>query len=240
VKTVGVIGGMGPRATVDFMQRVIAATGGAERDQDHLHMVVDHDPTIPDRSAAVAGLGDDPSARLATAARRLESAGAELLVMPCNTAHRFSGAVVASVGVPLVDWPRAVVERLVQRGVSHIGLVATNGTIASGVYDRAVQSLGTQLVLPAPAEQASVMSAIYELKGGGCGVGSRLRTVAASLLLRGAECVLVACTDLSAWAAAGARSLSGDPELEHDASQIVAEALVAHVREGARVPFAGI
>jgi len=87
-KTVGVMGGMGPSATVDFMAKVIALTG-AGRDQDHVHMIVDNDPTIPNRQRAISMGSDDVSARLATMAKRLKDAGAEFLVLVCNTAHVF-------------------------------------------------------------------------------------------------------------------------------------------------------
>jgi len=87
-KTAGVMGGMGPDATVDFMAKVIALTDSG-RDQDHVHMIVDHDPTVPNRQEAIRGEDSDVADRLAAMARRLQDAGADFLVMVCNTAHVF-------------------------------------------------------------------------------------------------------------------------------------------------------
>jgi len=96
------MGGMGPDATVDFMAKVIALTDSG-RDQDHVHMIIDHDPSIPNRQAAINSGNDDVSARLAEMAQRLESAGADFLVMVCNTAHFFLEAVNSSTSIPFIS-----------------------------------------------------------------------------------------------------------------------------------------
>lgn len=100
-KTVGVLGGMGPDATVDFMSQVVALTS-AEKDQDHIHMIVDHNPKVPDRQAAMRGDRSVVSTVLARMALRLEAAGADFLVMPCNTAHAFLDDVLPRIRVPFL------------------------------------------------------------------------------------------------------------------------------------------
>ena len=101
-KIIGVLGGMGPDATVDFMSKVIALTP-ADKDQDHIHMIVDHNPGVPNRQAAILGDGQDPGPELAAMAARLEAAGADYLVIPCNTAYVFKDAVVGASGVPCLS-----------------------------------------------------------------------------------------------------------------------------------------
>src|SRR5210317_2431954 len=100
--TAGVLGGMGPDATVDFMAKVIAATS-AETDQDHARMLVDHNPKVPNRQAALLGNGEDPGPVLAAMAKGLQEAGADFLVMPCNTAHVFEQSIISAVDIPLVS-----------------------------------------------------------------------------------------------------------------------------------------
>src|SRR4051812_27943024 len=111
---VGVLGGMGPAATVDFLRRVVAATP-ATRDQDHLRLLVDSNPAVPDRTAALLGAGPDPTPVLVAMARGLEAQGADLLVMPCNTASAFADGVQRAVTVPLLRWPDVVAEELLAR-----------------------------------------------------------------------------------------------------------------------------
>lgn len=111
-KVVGIIGGMGPEATVDFMRRLVAATP-ARDDQDHLHMLVDNNPKIPSRIAAlIEGKGEDPAPVLCEMANGLQAQGADFLVMPCNTAHYYLPKIAASVGIPLLDMVALSIDRL--------------------------------------------------------------------------------------------------------------------------------
>ncbi|MCA1705022.1 MAG: amino acid racemase, partial [Actinobacteria bacterium] len=98
--TVGVLGGMGPLATAEFMRLLVASTP-AKRDQEHLHVIVDSNPMIPNRTAALLHGGEDPTPMLVESARLLESAGAEILAMPCNTAHCFLADIQAAVSIPV-------------------------------------------------------------------------------------------------------------------------------------------
>jgi aspartate racemase len=191
---------MGPAATAEFLRRLIEATP-AGRDQDHLHVLVDNDPSVPDRTAALLGEGPDPTPHLLTMARRLAAAGAQLLVMPCNTASAFATRLADEISVPLLRWDAAVAAGLTRRrpGIARLGLLATSGTLASGVYQQVLAGVGVELVVPDAAAQERVMGLIRARKGG---VPRRwlrreLRDAAAGLRVAGAHDVLLACTELS-------------------------------------------
>ncbi len=196
-KTVGIIGGMGPAATCDLMEKIIALTR-ASRDQEHLHVIADVNTAIPDRTEAILHGGPDPAPEMVKSARRLESAGAELLIMPCNTAHYFYDDVAAAVGIPVLHMARETAAVLRAAGIETAGVLATDGTVQSGVYERALAEAGVRAVYPGPAMQHEVMRLIYE------GVKARavpLETIPVGDILadvraQGAETVLLACTEL--------------------------------------------
>lgn len=188
-KTVGVLGGMGPEATIDFMSRVLAHTD-AVADQDHLHLIVDQNPGVPSRQDALLGDGEDPGAAMAEMAQRLEAAGADFLVIPCNTAHAWQQVVQDTVEIPLlsiVDATMAACE-----GYSPIGLLATDGCLKAGVYD------ANNALLPNDKDQFRVMEMINAVKGSGPSdeLSSQMRQVAMTLVDRGAQAIVAACTEI--------------------------------------------
>ena len=197
---VGVIGGVGPLATAYFLQLVVSLTE-AERDQDHLDMVVLNHATIPDRTAFVLGRSDaDPGPVLARDARRLEAFGVSFLVMPCNTAHYFTQQVLDAVRVPFVSIIDTTVAAARERvaGLTTVGLLATAGTAASGVYQDAFAAHGVETLVPDDADQAVVSRIIYEQVKAGRPVDlDALRGVTANLVERGASVVILGCTELS-------------------------------------------
>lgn len=222
---IGVIGGMGPAATADFYARLVEATP-ARRDQDHLHVVIDGNPAIPDRSAALLRRGPDPTPLLVDAARRLESMGAELLVMPCNTASAFSDAVSRAVRCPLLRWHEVAVAELRARvpQARSVGLLATEGTVAAGVYQRALAHGGLACVVPRAALQAQVARIIARRKAGDA--SEPLRTELGAVVSGvAADVVLLACTELSSLRL---ERVSG----VLDASQLVAEHVVRRTHQG--------
>ncbi|MFZ0996452.1 MAG: amino acid racemase [Candidatus Dormiibacterota bacterium] len=228
-RTVGVIGGMGPAATVDFLARIIAATP-AERDQDHLHVLVDCDPAVPDRTAYLRREGPDPRPALIAMASRLELAGADFLVMPCNTAHAFADDIRAKVAIPLVDWPSVVADAVAATGVTQVGILASTGTLMADVYRGPLERRGLRAVVPTPPAQAKVMRAIYGSEGvkhlGPASPVARqdLLSGALDVIAQGTGALILACTEFSAISAV--QSLEAKvPVL--DASQIVARHVVA-------------
>lgn len=201
---VGVIGGVGPAATVCFLDLVVRHTA-AERDQDHLDLVVLQHASIPDRTAYILGRSaDDPGPVMAADARRLERLGVGFVVVPCNTAHHFTDEVAAAVGVPVLSIVDETADEVVQRGdVARVGVLATSGTLAASVYQRAFAARGVEALVPDDAEQDVVMRIIYEqVKAGRPADVAALHGVADALQARGADVVVLGCTELSVVAAA--------------------------------------
>jgi aspartate racemase len=210
MKTIGVIGGMGPAATVDFLRRIVEATS-ASRDQDHLHVLTDCDPSIPDRTDWILGRGPDPTPQLCAVARRLERWGADFLVMPCNSAFVCAPSITAVVDIPLLDWPGIAADATLAEHDGPVGILATKGTIAAGTYQRSFAHRGTETLIPVPRDQLRVSRAIDAVKMDGpssYAALERLIAAAASLAAAGAQTLLLACTELSA--IAGARPVD-DP-----------------------------
>ena len=201
LRTVGVLGGMGPEAGASFLVRIIRETA-AGRDQDHVPVILYSVPQVPDRTAAVLRGGPSPVPALRRGLAALRAAGADFAVMPCITAHHFFGRLDAGSPLPLVslvDETVAAVRRL-RPAPERIGLLATDGTVRSGVLARAFAAAGIGIVVPSARDQRRVMTAIYGKKGikAGSLEGPRavLLEVAAGLVARGARAVLAGCTEV--------------------------------------------
>jgi aspartate racemase len=186
---------MGPDATADFMSRVIRATP-AEKDQDHLRMLVDNNPHVPNRQEALLRGGEDPGPALASMARGLAAAGADFLVMPCNTAHAFADAITTAVDIPLVSIIDVTVEAC--GAAAAIGVLATDGCLSSGVFQAALASRDRRAVLPDDAETKALMSLITRIKAGDTGpeVADGMCELAAAMVTRGAEVIIAGCTEI--------------------------------------------
>jgi aspartate racemase len=194
-RTVGVLGGMGPRATVDFFQKLIDRTPAA-RDQDHLRVIVDSNPKIPDRSRCILEGGEDPTPALVATAQNLERAGADFLVIPCNTAHYFLDRIRSAVRVPVLDITEAVARRA--REFSTVGLLATCATVVTGLYQRTLGRYGCRVLVPSPPRQEQVDRAIYAVKAGDLGPQVRewVREAAQELVASGAQALVLGCTEV--------------------------------------------
>ena len=192
--TVGVLGGMGPAATLDFLQKLHAATP-ATRDEDHLRVITDSDPRLPGRNAALRGDGPSPGPAMVRMAQGLVAAGAELLAMPCNAAHGWAGEIEAAVDVPFVSMIDAAADVLARAGARRVGILAAEATLLSELYRNALASRGIAVV---DVEVAAIMPLIMAIKGGDTGVSVRdaMAELAASLVARGADTVLAACTEV--------------------------------------------
>lgn len=200
--TVGIVGGIGPAATVDFMGKIIRSTP-ARRDQDHVRLLVDHNPAIPDRTAHLTGAGADPTLALYAACKRLETAGASLIAMPCNTAHAYLPAIQPGLAIPVLDMLAETVTHIVASspGCAKVGLLATSGTLASRVYHNAARHAPFELLTPEPAFQERVMAAIYGEHGVKAGhtTGACVEDLTAAmdhLAQRGASVLILGCTEL--------------------------------------------
>lgn len=198
----GIVGGVGPAATVDFMGKVVAHTP-AGKDQDHIKMVVEQNPQIPDRTANLLRDETDPTLALYATCKRLESAGAQAIAIPCNTAHAFVERIQAHLRVPIVNMLSETVEWIVQTYGSGqaVGLLATSGTLQSQVYHQAARGCGLQLITPGFDYQALVMEAIYGERGIKAGFTAgvcreQLLLAAEHLCEQGAKVLILGCTEL--------------------------------------------
>lgn len=162
MKTIGIIGGMGPAATIDLYSKIVSLTP-ASKDQEHIHIIIDGYAQIEDRTAFIEKRGPSPLPRLAESAIRLEKAGADALIMPCNTAHYFADDIVKNVKIPLIHIVKSTAEALKKDHpkAKNIGLLATTGTKKAGVYSKVLTEYGFSIIqLPANIE-ADIMDCIY-------------------------------------------------------------------------------
>lgn len=194
---IGILGGMGPLATADLYKKMVLHTDAAA-DQEHPRVVIDSNTDIPDRTAALLYGGADPVPEMVKSARRLEAAGADVLIMPCNTAHGFYDAVSGATRLPVLHMIALTRDALLRRGVKTAGLLATDGTIRTGVYQRTFDGCGVALLTPDAAGQAAVTGVIYRgVKAGDLAYDvSAFRAACEALLARGAETLILGCTEL--------------------------------------------
>ena len=189
---------MGPEATIDLFAKIIRSTK-ASRDQDHLRIVVDNNPEIPDRQKAIFGDGPSPLPFLVKTARNLEAAGADFIVMPCNTAHYWIEEMRKSVRIPIVDMIKETAEEIAKSypSLRTVGILAATGTVQSGLYQRHLDSVGIRSVTPSTEDQMVLMQVIYSVKA-----GDLLRSSAAAVQVgkrtvdAGAEGIIAGCTEI--------------------------------------------
>lgn len=193
----GVLGGMGPEATLVFLEKFYSLTRG-RREQARPPLLVDIDPEVPDRNEAWRGVGTSPAAALAQMGLTLKRAGADFCVMACVTAHGYVESFEKDVGIPLIRMPDVVAEALSTGGDPNgsVGLLATTTTLEMKLFQKAFAARNRALIVPAKSEQESLMRAIYSIKKGEDARSSVL-AVAKSLVTRGAHTLLLGCTDLS-------------------------------------------
>lgn len=193
MRTVGILGGMGPEATVLLMQRLLAAVP-ARDDADHIPLIVHQNPAVPSRiKRLIEGVGDDPGPVLAQMARDLEAAGAEGLAMPCNTAHAYAPQIMAATALPFLDMRAATVAALPK---GRIGMLASPAVRLTGAFDAAFTEAG--MVPVWPEEEGPVLALIRRVKAGDSGSGA-MQAMADLTAVMAGQCdhLLVACTELS-------------------------------------------
>lgn len=193
------MGGMGPAATVDFLGKLLAASG-ADRDQDHPRILVDCDPTVPERHAAIRGAGPSPAPRLIAMAQGLERAGAEVLCMPCNTAHAFEADVRAATSAEWVSIVQSTVALTLETfpSVKGVALLAAQGTLDADLYGPALAAQDAKALRLNDGDQSRFMGLLWRIKRGETGPDERaeMRALGARLIDDGAEVVIAACTEV--------------------------------------------
>jgi len=222
----GILGGMGPQATQVLYQRILDMTD-ASCDQEHIPTLIWSDTAIPDRTAAIlGGDGEKCYRELLAGARLLEGCGCTALAIPCNTSHFFADRLQAELNIPIVHMVRRTVAMLA--GSAHpprrVGILATDGTIRTGVYQRECETQGMEAVAPGPEGQRLVMSIIYdEIKKGETGSREKFAAIDQELRALGCDGAILACTELSVY-----RSYHVLPEFYVDAMDVLArEAILA-------------
>ncbi len=200
-RTVGVLGGMGPESTAALFLKIIRLTP-VTREQDHLRVLIDSNPKVPDRTEALLSANTAPAvAALIETARNLERSGASVIGMPCNTAHAFLGEIRASVTVPVLDMID-LAARQAHRAFgprTAVGVLATDGTVHARLYHDALARHGVAPLVPHADGQRAVMRVIAEVKSDGVSPGSLQRLLPAieELFARGAAGLIAACTEIS-------------------------------------------
>ena len=197
-KTLGIIGGVGPLATMFIGEMIIRRTE-AEIDQDHVNMIITNNTNIPDRTAFILGEStDDPVPVIVSDAKRLREAGAELLIMPCNTAHSFYKQIQDGTELPVINMISETAERAKEYDAKRVGILATTGTIKTGVYQSALESRGLTPVVPDAHIQSVVMSLIYDdVKAGIPADPEKWLIINRAMEEDGCDQVILGCTELS-------------------------------------------
>ncbi|MBZ5499283.1 MAG: amino acid racemase [Acidobacteriia bacterium] len=198
-RVIGILGGMGPEATVDFFREIIQLTP-AKKDQEHIPILIYSDPRVPERTGAILHGGEDPTPYLVKAAVTLETAGAGILAMPCNTAHYYLPRLRPEVSIPILDMIEETYLSTRTRigDAQAVGLLATKGTILSGVYRDVFGRHGMEVLVPDPGDQESIQQAIFQIKAGSYD-RTRQETferIGAALVARGAMAVILGCTEI--------------------------------------------
>lgn len=197
-KTLGIVGGVGPLATM-FIGEMIVRRTKAAKDQDHVNSIITNNTRIPDRTAFIMGRSDDnPVPVMIDDMAKLSSIGAEIIIIPCNTAHTFYDELQMGSPVPVIHMIRETMKRAAQQGAEKVGVLATTGTVTSKVYQQAANEYGLEPVLPSPEIQEKVMSIIYDnVKAGKNADKDTWREIVNHMENQGCDRVVLGCTELS-------------------------------------------
>ena len=200
---IGILGGMGPEATIYLFQEIIKNTGAA-RDQDHFRVLIDNNPKIPDRTPAILGGGESPLPMMISTAKNLEKAGADFIAIPCVSAHFFIEALRRAISIPvisIIDEVAVEIQRYLSK-IKRIGLIATTGTLHTGLFQERLSEMGVGvLVPPGDIQENLVMSAIYGESGIKAGFISsenkgKILKSSNEMIERGAEGIIGGCTEV--------------------------------------------
>lgn len=197
-KTLGVIGGLGPIATAHFMEMVIRMTK-ADTDQQHLDMIIYNSPSIPDRTGFILDpTKPSPLPQMIRIGNQLAQQGADVIAIPCVTAHYFHKELSDCIPKPIIHAVHETAAHLKRNGIQRVGIMATDGTITSGLFQREMERHGMEVVLPTKERQKDVMGLIYEdIKANRPADMDRFDRVSRELWSNGAQAIILGCTELS-------------------------------------------
>lgn len=198
METLGIIGGLGPMATAYLLQLIIEMTD-AKNDQEHLDVIVFDRPRVPDRTAHILDKSKpSPLPCMTETARTLEKLGAGYLCAPCVTSHYYYKELAAAVGIPFINMVKETAEECKNAGKKKIGIMATTGTVSTGLFQSALSECGLEAAVPSDEGQAMVMSLIYDdIKAGKPADPKKFAKVTDELCGMGCDCIILGCTELS-------------------------------------------
>jgi aspartate racemase len=197
MKTIGIMGGMGPMATVDLMKKIILATP-ASKDQEHIPMLVDNNSQIPDRTKAIMGQGVSPAPEMVKTAKRLMMAGADFIIIACNTAHYFLPEILPQISIPVLSIIDVTTNSALEKGFKSVGLLATTGTVSTGLYQKKLEASGIQCITPPTDKQHLIDDMIYQgVKANNENYDTRaVKELLAEMQNAGAEAFILGCTEV--------------------------------------------
>ncbi|MCD8045265.1 MAG: amino acid racemase [Clostridiales bacterium] len=196
--TLGVIGGLGPLATACYLELIIRMTE-AKRDQDHIDMILYNCPHIPDRTEYILGRSEEsPAPEMIRIGQALARQGVDYIGIPCITAHYFHRELTENISVPIIHAIHETGEELSQNGIRKVGVMATDGTVQSGLFQEHLREMGIDVILPDERHQRYVMEIIYDNVKAGTPVDlDKFHRASAHLLRQGAQINILGCTELS-------------------------------------------
>lgn len=197
-KTIGIIGGMGPMATVELFQLIVNNTK-AYKDSEHIHIIIDNKPQIPDRTSAILYGTESPVESIVSSAKELKSAGCDFIIIPCNTSHFYADEIQRRAKIKLVNMIEETAKEILRNKYKIIGLLATTGTINTKIYENTCYKYGIEIVVPSKERQKKVMSFIYDtVKAGKKDISlNQISDCFEELKWKGAEAFVLGCTELS-------------------------------------------
>ncbi|MGE7696439.1 aspartate/glutamate racemase family protein [Lysinibacillus sp. NPDC094177] len=197
-QTLGIIGGVGPLATM-FIGEMIVRRTKAAKDQEHLHTIIDNDTNIPDRTAFILdSTKENPVPVIVADAKKLASVGADMIAIPCNTAHTFYDEIVEGSPVPVLHMIRETAKRASDLGAERVGILATTGTLTSRMYQDALEEFGITPVVPDDMMKEKVMSIIYDYVKAGKDVSQEdWQPIEEAMLALNCDRIVLGCTELS-------------------------------------------
>ncbi|MGF7452967.1 aspartate/glutamate racemase family protein [Pasteurella bettyae] len=195
-KIIGILGGMGPAATMDMFQKFIQLTP-ATCDQEHIPLLISSIPDIPDRTTCILHNGANPGPILIEQAKRLESAGANCIIIACNTAHNWFDEIHKQVNVEMISMIESTADAAVSTGKKRIGILATDATLETGLYKKKIEEFNLDYIAPDPDSQTQVMHSIYLYKAGKIAESTEIMMKQKDALIKkGAEIIILGCTEV--------------------------------------------
>lgn len=198
-KIIGILGGMGPEATIDLFYKIIKFTP-AEKDQEHLRIIIDNNSKIPDRTAAILGKEEDPLPALQETAQNLEKAGADFIIIPCNTAHYYISQIQESVNIPILNMIEETAKETQKKtpSIKKVGLLASIGIYKTEIYHQYFKKFNIEVISPEEKDKEEVMKVIYAVKAGDLseGIKKNILKIAQKLIDKGSEAIIAGCTEI--------------------------------------------